>query len=157
METIATPSTSSLANEGWDRFVDTVQEANREFARGVLGDATRTVWSHDDDVTLFGGYGGLVEPGWKSVESRLTLAAQQSSKDGTYMSEEIKHAISGNFAYLLQVERYVFPGKPPIDFRVTIICRLESDRWKIIHRHGDVIKMQQGPAHIHTMEIGLGQ
>lgn len=126
-------------NEAWSKFTNLLNDANCEFAKGAIGESTRAVWSHGDDVTLFGGYGSLIEPGWKNVEARLEFAAKQFS-NGTYSSKEIRKTIDGNFAYLLQTEQYIFPGKPAINFRVTMICRLESDGWKIIHRHGDMMK-----------------
>lgn len=67
-------STKSSANpctsEAWAASVDDVQSATGQLARGEI-DGTRAVWSHGDDVTLFGGYGGLVDPGWSSVGPRL--------------------------------------------------------------------------------------
>jgi len=131
--------TQSLIDEAWSNFIKMVNDANCEFAKGVVGESTKAVWSHGDDVTLFGGYGSLIEPGWKNVEARLELASKQFV-NGTYSSKEIRKTINGDFAYLLQTEQYIFPGKPAINFRVTIICRLESDGWKIVHRHGDIMK-----------------
>lgn len=130
---------ASLDNKEWKKFIELIHSSNREFACGTVGEATKAVWSHGDDVTLFGGYGGLIKPGWKSVESRLINASKQSI-NGTYSSKEVKSIISGDFAYILQTEQYIFPEKLAIDFRVTIICRWESDGWKIVHRHGDIIK-----------------
>ncbi len=131
--------TQSTADEAWSKFIKMVYNANCEFANGVVGESTKAVWSHGDDVTLFGGYGSLIEPGWKNVEARLEFASKQFV-GGTYSSKEIRKTINGDFAYLLQTEQYIFPGKPAINFRVTIICRLESDGWKIVHRHGDIMK-----------------
>jgi len=43
-------------------------------AGGAKGEmvGTRNVWSHGEDATIFGGYGGLVELGWQKVEARLS-------------------------------------------------------------------------------------
>ena len=68
--------------ERWQAFIEDVQNANREFAKGGM-EGTRGIWSHNDDVTIFGGYGGLVEPGWQNVEARLSWASKQFS-DGEY-------------------------------------------------------------------------
>lgn len=142
-KTVSSSQAKPTTDEDWRMFIEKVQDANREFAKGAM-EGTRMVWSHSDDVTLFGGYGGLVEPGWQNVESRLSWAAKQFS-DYTYTSKLIKGVVNGDFAYLLQTEQYVFPGKPAMDLRVTMICRRESDGWKIVHRHGDIIKPTQAP------------
>ena len=126
-------------SEKWIKFIDMVHESNTEFAKGIVGDATMAVWSHSDDATIFGGYGGLVEPGWNNVEARL-MAAAKMAVDGSYSYKPIKISINGDSAYILQFEKYAFPGKPVIDVRATIICQKESDEWKIIHRHGEIIK-----------------
>lgn len=127
------------SDESWNKFIEKLGLANSEFAKGYVGESTKEIWSHGDDVTLFGGYGAMIEPGWESVESRLELAAKQNI-NGTYTSKKILNKINGDFAYLLQTEQYIFPGKSPINFRVTMICKKEPDGWKIIHRHGDMIK-----------------
>jgi ketosteroid isomerase-like protein len=115
---------------------------NTEFAKGIVGDVTRTVWSHSDDATIFGGYGGFVEPGWNNVEVRLMTVAKLAA-NGTYSYKPIKNAITGDSAYILQTEQYIFPGKSLIDIRATIICQKEPEGWKIIHRHGEIIKTPQ--------------
>lgn len=130
------------SDDSWNKFIEKLSMANSEFANGIIGESTKEIWSHGDSVTLFGGYGAMIEPGWKSVESRLELAAKQNI-NGTYSSKEIMKKIDNDFAYLLQTEQYVFPGKAPINFRVTMICKKESDGWKIVHRHGEIIKEPQ--------------
>jgi len=56
-------------------FRAVVAQANREM---VQGNATRlkAIDSHQEDVTLLGGFGG-VERGWSQVEPRLDWAANQ--------------------------------------------------------------------------------
>ena len=128
-----------IDSEEWVKFIDMVNASNTEFAKGMVGDVTKSVWSHSDDATIFGGYGGFVEPGWKNVEDRLSAAAKQAI-DGAYSYKPIKSSVTGDSAYILQTEQYIFPGKPVIDIRATIICQKEPDGWKIIHRHGEIIK-----------------
>jgi len=130
---------AEIDSEEWAEFIDMVHASNTEFAKGMVGEASKAVWSHSKNATIFGGYGGFVEPGWDNVEARLTAAAKLAV-DGTYSSMPIKSSITGDSAYILQTEHYVFPGKPVIDIRATIICQKEPDGWKIIHRHGEIIK-----------------
>lgn len=131
-------------DKAWNQFVDLIAKSNTEFAKGAVGRATNAVWSHGDDATLFGGYGGLIEPGWKNVKARLKWAASQA-KDGKYSSKLIKSVIKGDSAYILQTEEYVFPGKPVMNILVTMICHREKDGWKIVHRHGNVMKAPEPP------------
>jgi len=126
-------------SEEWCKFIDMVQASNAEFARGIIGDITKTVWSHSNDVTIFGGYGGFVEPGWNNVKNRLMEAAKKAI-NGVYSYKPIKSSITGDLAYILQTENYVFPENRVINIRATIVCRKESNGWKIIHRHGEIIK-----------------
>lgn len=130
---------TSMKSEEWIKFIDMVQASNSEFAKGIVGDVTKAVWSHSNDATIFGGYGGFVEPGWSNVEVRLTAAAKMAF-DGSYSYKPIKISITGDSAYILQAEQYAFPGKPVIGIRATIICQKEPGGWKIIHRHGEIIK-----------------
>ena len=130
---------NAIKSEEWIEFINMVQASNGEFAKGIVGDVTKAVWSHSNDVTIFGGYGGFVEPGWNNVETRLVAAAKMA-EDGSYSYKPIKISITGDSAYILQTEQYVFPGKPVIDIRATIICQKEPDGWRIVHRHGEITK-----------------
>jgi hypothetical protein len=79
------------------------------------------------------------EPGWDNVEARLTAAAQKAM-NGEYSYKSIKTSITGDSAYILQTEQYVFPGNTVIDSRMTIIYQKETDGCKIIHRHGEIMQ-----------------
>lgn len=129
-------------SEEWIKFINMVHASNSEFANGNVGEVTKAVWSHSDDATIFGGYGGFVEPGWNNVEHRLKVAAQKAA-EGKYSYKPIKSSITGDSAYILQTEQYAFPGNTAIDIRATIICQKEPDGWKIVHRHGEIIKTAQ--------------
>ncbi len=126
-------------SEEWVKFIDMVHASKSEFAQGTIGEVTKAVWSHSNEATIFGGYGGLVDPGWNNVESRLTAAAKKAA-NGTYSYLPIKSSVTGDLAYILQTEQYAFSGMPVIDIRATIICQKEQDGWKIIHRHGEIVK-----------------
>ena len=45
-----------VESEDWIKFIDMVQASNTEFAKGIVGDVTKAVWSNSDDATIFGGY-----------------------------------------------------------------------------------------------------
>jgi hypothetical protein len=60
-------------------FLDRLDAAQRQLQNG---DATayEALWSHGDNVTLSGGFGGKIEKGWPDVSRRLDWAATQFSK-----------------------------------------------------------------------------
>ena len=49
----------------WNAFMEKLEIAEVEFARGRPEDF-KALWSHADDVTLFGALGGPIEMGWKT-------------------------------------------------------------------------------------------
>ena len=109
----------------------------------------KALWSHADDVTLSGGFGGAIEKGWEQVSRRLEWAGAQFSK-GTNTIERIAANANGDLAYVVQIEhiRFHVPGEAKEltrDYRVTMLFRRESEGWRIIHRHADSQMMKQAP------------
>jgi ketosteroid isomerase-like protein len=126
----------SKADKEFNLIVSKMQEANQEFTRGNP-EMFKSLWSHADDVTIFGGFGGVEVKGWKAVEPRLDWASQKMPANSTYTFQNIATNVGGNMAYLLQEEHYRPASGKGIDLRVTILFRKEADGWKIIHRHAD--------------------
>lgn len=62
---------SDLANSEWMAFITTLETAEEEFVQGQPA-AFQALWSHADDVTLCGGFGG-VERGWQNVNGSAEL------------------------------------------------------------------------------------
>jgi len=116
--------------------IDKMQEANREFSKGNP-EVLKSLWSRGDDVTIFGGFGGVEEKGWKSVEPRLDWASKKMPAGSTYTFENISSYVGADTGYLLQAEHYQPAKGKAIDLRVTILFRKEADGWKIVHRHAD--------------------
>jgi hypothetical protein len=63
-----------LADAEWTACIAKLETAEEEFVRGRPA-AFQALWSHADDVTLCGGFGG-VERGWKNVTGRLSWSAK---------------------------------------------------------------------------------
>ena len=53
----------------WDEFCDQRRGAIERFVNGDAG-PYKQLWSHADDVTIFGGWGAY-EQGWDAVSRRL--------------------------------------------------------------------------------------
>ena len=128
-----------LVDPEWTAFIAKLEAAEHEFAQGRPA-AFKALWSHDDQVSLCGGFGGVVS-GWDNVGARLDWASSQIS-EGTRSREEIGSTVGADFAYIVQTEqiRFRVPGRAEQstrDFRVTMVFRRDSDGWRIIHRHAD--------------------
>ena len=129
-------------------FLERMDSAQRELQNGNPG-PYKALWSHADDVTLIGGFGGKVEKGWLAVSERLDWAASQFSQ-GRNTIERLQVQTSGALGYVVQREqiRFVVPGETresARSYRVTIVCRRERNEWRIVHRHADVQTTRQPP------------
>jgi ketosteroid isomerase-like protein len=125
-----------------------VDAAQLELQNGKA-DAFKALWSHADDITLSGGFGGTVEKGWDAISRRLDWVASQFS-GGTHTHERVVANVSGDLGYVVQLEHLRF--KAPADskemtrdYRVTMIFRRESDGWRLIHRQADAQMQKQAP------------
>lgn len=121
-------------------FLIRADAAQKELQNGNVGNYKK-LWSHSDDVTISGGFGGTIERGWQAVGARLDWASTQFS-NGTNTIERLSTAADKNLGYVVQLEHIKFkvPGTgadATRDFRVTMIFRREKDGWKIVHRHAD--------------------
>ncbi len=124
----------------WTAFVKRLETAEEEFVQGRPA-AFQGLWSHADDVTLCGGFGGVAR-GWQDVIARLGWVSAKYS-DGTRTRHEISRRVADDFAYLVQIEgirsRMAGQTEPSIqELRATMVFRRESDGWRIVHRHADL-------------------
>jgi ketosteroid isomerase-like protein len=138
---------SDLANSEWTAFIAKLETAEEEFVQGRPA-AFQDLWSHADDVTLCGGFGG-VERGWQKVMARLNWVSAKYS-DGTRTREEMSSMVGADFAYLVQTEvirSHVAGQTQPSnqELRATMVFRREADGWRIIHRHADLQVGTQPP------------
>jgi ketosteroid isomerase-like protein len=136
-EAKAQPGSST---NGFKAFLVESDAAQVELQSGKAG-PYKAVWSHTDDVTISGGFGGTIEKGWANVSKRLDWAATQFSQ-GTNTIERLVAYSEGNLGYVVQLEHIKF--KVPAtgadatrDFRVSMVFRRERGKWKIVHRHAD--------------------
>lgn len=110
----------------------------RDFIDGNAAGIKR-LYSHRDDVTVLGGFGGF-EHGWAEVGLRLDRAASHLS-GGTCRQQEISAAAGTDVACLVSLERRsrAKPGRADEVFalRVTQAFRREDGHRRLIHRHAD--------------------
>ncbi|MGH2460205.1 MAG: YybH family protein, partial [Chloroflexota bacterium] len=117
-----------------------VIEATQHFLQGDAA-GWKAVWSHDDDVTLFGGRGAY-ERGWAQLAPRFDWIAATYAESRDFASENISTVVGADLAYAVGIERsrMRFQGREdfgPVVLRVTHIYRRGDDGWKLVHRHAD--------------------
>jgi ketosteroid isomerase-like protein len=138
----------SPTDSEWTTFMKKLETAEEEFVRGRPA-AFKALWSHADDVTLCGGFGGRAERGWDNVAARLDWASSKYS-DGSRRTETISGVVAAGFAYLVQLERIRFRAADRtedlnLELRATMVFRREAGDWRIVHRHADSQIGSQAP------------
>jgi ketosteroid isomerase-like protein len=121
--------------------------ANRDFIQGNP-EPLKRLYSHGDDITIFGGFGGL-ERGWAETESRLDWASSQFA-GGTVEEKELSVMVGADLACTVTIERYDARLKDGSAFteslRVTQLFRREPDGWRLVHRHADPLVERRKPS-----------
>ncbi len=106
------------------------------------------MWSTKDPVTLFGGWGPC-KSGSAEVTRIFRWVASRFSNCSSYEFELVAAGVSGDLAYTVGFERSTrsIDGGPVKSgtVRVTHVYRRESGEWKIVHRHGDLLPVDQSP------------
>jgi ketosteroid isomerase-like protein len=147
--TTAHVSPSAGAESDFRAFLTQWEEGQSRFING-----DPTLWkqnaSHQNDVTLLGGFGGHGEKGWDAVGARYDWASSQYKAGAILKVEYIHIGVSGDLAYTVSVERQTGArvGDQPATqraLRATQIFRKEAGAWKLIHRHADRLIEKEAP------------
>lgn len=97
------------------------------------------IYSHADDATLFGGWGGH-EKGWDQLAKRWQMVTSRYVS-GTLEVERIGEHVRDDLAVTVQIVRgdaaFSDGSSGRIALRVTHVCRRENGHWRIVHRHAD--------------------
>jgi ketosteroid isomerase-like protein len=105
------------------------------------------MWSTRDPVTRFGAWGPC-KSGTEAVTRISRWVASRFSNSTVYSFELVAVGVSGDLAYTVGYERNAtsVDGAPSAyTLRVTHVYRREEGEWKIVHRHGDVMPVDQSP------------
>lgn len=98
------------------------------------------IWSHRDDVTDLGPFGGRLT-GWAAVGAEFKKEAGLKF-GGRVLCKDLVVQIGGDMGYTVCVEEgqhMSVEGKPVVvRFRATNIFRRENGRWKLVHHHTDL-------------------
>ena len=124
-------------------FEGLVIEARDALDRIVKGDPNgyKDLYSRADDVTLGNPFGGFAR-GFDEVVETLERAASYFRDGATTGFETLIEHVSDGIAYTVEIERTQAKVGgaaeiSPIALRVTCVYRLETEGWKLLHRHAD--------------------
>jgi ketosteroid isomerase-like protein len=103
------------------------------------------MWSTADPVTLFGA--AMSGQGWEQVSGIFRAIASRWSDCTDQQVELLAAGVSGDLAYTVELEHtsVSVDGVPaePYTLRVTQVYRREDGEWKVVHRHGDQLPVDQ--------------
>jgi ketosteroid isomerase-like protein len=103
------------------------------------------MWSTKNPVTLFGA--AMSGSGWEQVSGIFHSIASRWSNCTDQRVEIIAASVSGDLAYTVELEHtsVSVDGVPvdPYTLRVTQVYCRENGEWKVVHRHGDQLPIEQ--------------
>lgn len=79
------------ADKEFQAALTKVDAAQLELQNG-RPEAFKALWSHADDVTLSGGFGGTIEKGWDQISRRLDWVGAQFSHGTNTVERVVAHA-----------------------------------------------------------------
>lgn len=140
ISTLVLTAALAAAPGDFEAMLARVDAAQLELQNG-RAEPFKALWSHADDVTLSGGFGGAIEKGWPAVSKRLDWVGTQFS-NGRNENQRVTVYSSGDVGYVIQHEHLAFrpPGSATDttrDYRVTMIFRREKGEWRLVHRQAD--------------------
>jgi ketosteroid isomerase-like protein len=98
------------------------------------------LWSRADDVTIMAAIGGY-HVGFDAVSGLLSAASKTQSFD-SWSADNLVTYVADDLAFSVELEHYgrVVDGEDRgMTLRATQIYRREDERWRIVHRHGDIL------------------
>lgn len=98
------------------------------------------IWSHKEDVTNMGPFGGRLT-GWEAVGAEFKKEAAMKL-GGKIVCKDLHLYTGTDLAYAVCVEEgenMSADGKPVVvSHRATNIFRIENGQWKLVHHHTDL-------------------
>ena len=142
-----------VALESFDLFNNELVAAQNAFQLGNA-EPLKALWSHAEDVTLMGAYGGH-ERGWDLVGARLSRVAGMAGKSRHDPAKVVSKVIGSNLAVIVQLEHIVTPDAPPSDLRVTHVARCEGSSWRVVHRACGPPRGNQDAGEMSAIVVGM--
>jgi ketosteroid isomerase-like protein len=102
------------------------------------------MWSRTAPLTLFGAAMNAV--GWEQIHPVFETLGEQFSNCTSYQNEILAAEAVGDLAYIVALEHTtasINKAEPtPYVLRATTIFRRENGEWRVVHRHGDGITVE---------------
>jgi ketosteroid isomerase-like protein len=120
-------------------FIGQCHDALTEQSRG-RPERLLELWSRADDVSIMAAIGGY-HVGFDAVGDLLSAASKTQSFE-SWSAENLVTDVAGDLGFSVELEHYgrVVEGEDQgMTLRATQIYRREDGRWRIVHRHGDVL------------------
>jgi len=116
---------------------------------GALGNGERLDIDQDDEMTIFGPFGGEAGRG-PGLEDRQHQSARLF-RGGTGENEVVKTMVSGDLVVVVLIERNttIVEGSDepqPWVLRTTQVFERRPSGWVRLHRHADPLISRRGPA-----------
>ena len=130
-----------------DKAEQGIRKANSNFYEALnamfTGDLEpmNAIWSHSNDVTDLGPFGGDRLVGWDAVSSEFKKETEMKL-GGKVVCKDLLVRAGTDMGYTICIEEgenMSADGKPVVvKFRATNIFRLENGQWKLVHHHTDL-------------------
>lgn len=132
-------------------FDEAVETARRNLGSMVQGNAAPTIalLSRQNDVVLANPLGPPIV-GFASVAAEVERVASMFVDGEPTVFDEVARWVGDDLGYVVAIEhsrvkRSGSEGSVPMDLRVTMIFRRESDGWRVCVRHADRVTGPPNP------------
>jgi ketosteroid isomerase-like protein len=128
-----------------ERFIQRCQDALLHHIKGDPAPYLE-VWSHDDDVVVFGAVGSYIR-GWEDVRTHLIVAGKATHLTSLEV-ERISTIVTDDLAVSAVIERMsgqVNSAAEGVARRITHVVRVthtyrrERGQWRLIFRHANIL------------------
>jgi hypothetical protein len=147
----------AVTDEDLDQLLGMIDSGRQSWIDGALGYGEGLDAAQDDDMTIFGPFGGEAGRG-PGLEDRQKQAARLFH-GGTGASEVVKTIVSGDLVVIVLVERNeaVVEGSEetqPWVLRTTQVFEKRPSGWVRLHRHADPLITRRSPADTFALARG---
>ncbi len=128
-----------MTDQDVSRVLERTEAASNDWMQGVWS-GYQSIVAHDDDVSIYGPFGGGAAIGFAAWDAIGRTATQQFRNGRSKIS--LVHAYaSGDLLVLVLLEEQSGEiggvADQPWSLRVTQVYRREAGEWRVVHRHAD--------------------
>jgi hypothetical protein len=141
-----------------EELLASVDRGRQAWIDGTLGQGTDLDVAQDDDMTIFGPFGGEAGRG-RGLPDRQRAAARLF-RGGSGTCEVVKTIVAGDIVVLVLIERNddvvvdAADGPQPWVLRTTQVFEKRDDGWVRLHRHADPLIARRPPAETFALARG---